>query len=118
MPGSSTGTTIAPVRTATARRRSFGLHALWAGLVLGANRVERVLHSRGAPPGSGLLATVVGWNSLVLLLERRRPFRADWNPPTDEIRTDGAFFVTSTTAALTGQALGAAGMVQGELSRY
>ncbi len=42
------------------------------------------------------------------LLERRRPFRTDWNPPGDEIRTDGAFFLTSTTAALTGQALGAA----------
>ena len=100
----------------TARQRSYGLHALWAVLVLGANRIEGRLQSKGAPPGTGLLATVVGWNGLVHLLERRRPFRPDWNPPADEIRTDGAFFLSSTTAALSGQALGAA-MAHGLRSR-
>lgn len=92
----------------TPRRRSFGLHALWVALVLGANRLDRGMRAKGAPPGTGLLVTVVGWNGLILVLERRRPFRPEWNPPGDEIRTDGAFFLSSTTAALTGQAVGAA----------
>ena len=84
-----------------------GLHALWGALALGANRLERGFRARGAPAGSALLATVVGWNGLLLLLERRRPFDPDWNPPATEVRTDGAFFLTTTISALTGQALGA-----------
>jgi sterol desaturase/sphingolipid hydroxylase (fatty acid hydroxylase superfamily) len=95
------------MRELSPRQRSVGLHALWGALALGANRLERGFRSRGAPPGSGLLATVVGWNGLLLLLERRRPFDPDWNPPATEMRTDGAFFLTSTVSALSGQALGA-----------
>ena len=91
----------------TPRQRSIGLHALWATLALSANRVEKRFRDAGAPPGSALLATVVGWFALLIVLEHRRPFDPDWNPPADEIRTDGAFLATSTTAALTGQAVGA-----------
>jgi sterol desaturase/sphingolipid hydroxylase (fatty acid hydroxylase superfamily) len=95
------------MRELTPRQRSVGLHALWGALALGANRMERGFRSRGAPAGSALLATVVGWNGLLLLLERRRPFDPGWNPPAREARTDGAFFLTSTISALSGQALGA-----------
>ena len=95
------------MRELTPRQRSVGLHALWGALALGANRLERGFRSRGAPPGSALLVTVVGWNGLLLLLERRRPFDPAWNPPAAEARTDGAFFLTSTISALSGQALGA-----------
>ncbi len=103
----------------TPRQRSVGLHALWAALALGANRLERRFRSAGAPPGSALLATVVGWNGLLLMLEHRRPFDPEWNPPATEIRTDGAFFLTSTTAALTGQALGStlAGRLRARIRR-
>ena len=41
----------------------------------------------------------MGWNGLLLLLERRRPFDPDWNPPAGEARTDGAFLLTSAVAA-------------------
>ena len=91
----------------TPRQRSVGLHVLWAALAVGANRLERGFRRAGAPPGSALLATVVGWNGLLLFLERRRPFDPDWNPRADEARTDGAFLATSAISALSGQALGA-----------
>ncbi len=95
------------MRHLSPRQRSVGLHALWAALALGANRMERGFRARGAPAGSALLATVIGWNGLLLWLERRRPFDPTWNPPAGEARTDGAFLATSTISALSGQALGA-----------
>jgi sterol desaturase/sphingolipid hydroxylase (fatty acid hydroxylase superfamily) len=89
------------------RRRSLHLHGLWAGLVLSSNRLDRWLGARGAPPGSSLPVIVLPWYGLLLLSERRRPFRTDWNPGGAEIRTDAGFLAASATAATTGQALGA-----------
>ncbi len=83
------------------------MHALWAGLVLGANPLERWLRRRGAPPRTSTLAIFPVWYAMLALLERRRPHEQEWNPGAAEMRTDGAFFGGVTVAALTGQAVGA-----------
>lgn len=90
-----------------ARTRGIGLHGLWLALTLGASRLDRRARAAGAPEGATLGLTVVGWYALLRAFERRRPFRADWDPPAAEKRADGGFFLTSTVAALTGQAVGA-----------
>lgn len=90
-----------------ARRRSLGLHGLWVAIVLSSNRLEGALRSRGAPPGSSTLVVVAPWYALLFLLERRRPFLAEWNPAGPEARTDAGFLAITTTAALTGQTVGA-----------
>lgn len=85
-----------------------GLHGLWLVVTLGADRLDRRARAKGAPEGAALGVTVLGWYGLLRALEHRRPFRPEWDPPASEKRTDGAFFLTSAVAALSGQALGAA----------
>ena len=47
------------------------------------------------------------WYGLLAMLERRHPHDPEWNPPSSEVATDGAFFPLISIAALGGQALGA-----------
>ena len=92
----------------TPRQRSLGLHALWAGITLGANRLDRALQSRGAAPGTSVGLTTVGWYALIAGLERVAPADVDWHADGSETRTDGAFLVSTAAAGLGGQALGTA----------
>ncbi len=85
----------------TPRQLSTGLHALWGGIVLGADRLDRRLQSRGLPPGLSVLVTIVGWYSLLGAVERRRPHDDEWAGTTADRRADAAFFAMSAAAAST-----------------
>ncbi len=93
-----------------ARVRSWALHA---GVVAGAaaavhidRRVRRRIDLPGVPIGS---TVVIGayWTTIAVL-ERRRPFRAEWTRPIDgDRRADAISFASTAPASLAMSAVGA-----------
>ncbi len=78
-------------------RRRLTSWALHGGVVAGAAlslAADRHLRRRGRNPAVAVPAVTAAFYGVVALVERRRPYRADWRPTLKEFVTDGQFLAS------------------------
>lgn len=71
--------------------------ALHGGVVAGAAltlAVDRRMRRRGRNPAAVVPVVTAAFYGVVALVERRRPYRSDWQPTRDDVVTDGAFLAS------------------------
>lgn len=87
-----------PTRGTTARARAALLYGGTVAASIASPRVARLLRRRLPRPAADALAiggtVLAGW-SVIATMERRHPFRADWNEDRGDVATDAADLLVS-----------------------